>query len=309
VKSRTLSGGEWSALTEAAFIVGVPASAASLAVSEMMYNPIGSSESTEFIELMNISSTLGIDMTNVHFGGITYNFEAGLVLPPLGRVVVCKDRDAFLAAYPGFSGVLAPGNYTGSLSNGGETITVFSENGSIIRSFNYGTAFPWPDTPDGLGDTLVLVAPQGNPDHNVASNWRASASDLGLPGESDTLAFTGDPSEDLDADGRTRLMEYAVGSSDLQNDAEPVLVSGLLMTDGGDGPEEFLSITYSRELAADDVFYEPQVSSDLLNWSSMEMIRVSEVINNDGTSTVTYRSVFPFTERAAEYMRLKVMLR
>jgi hypothetical protein len=45
----------------------------------------------------------------------------------------------------------------------------------VIRSFTYDDEFPWPDSPDGLGDSLVLVAPATNPDHSLAANWRASS--------------------------------------------------------------------------------------------------------------------------------------
>ena len=54
MKARILKDNIWSALNEAKFIVGVPAQAGNLVISEIHYNPIGTEEN-EFIELTNIS--------------------------------------------------------------------------------------------------------------------------------------------------------------------------------------------------------------------------------------------------------------
>ena len=54
LKARSFSGGEWSALTEADFIVGIPASPSNLVVSEINYNPAGAADTKECLELMNI---------------------------------------------------------------------------------------------------------------------------------------------------------------------------------------------------------------------------------------------------------------
>ena len=59
IKARVLEEGVWSALNQAQFIVGVPAEAGNLVISEIHYNPSGPSEEDEFIELMNISDKFG----------------------------------------------------------------------------------------------------------------------------------------------------------------------------------------------------------------------------------------------------------
>ena len=41
---------------------------------------------------------------------------------------------------------------------------------------------PWPVGADGAGFSLVLISPNGNPEHNVATSWRQSASERGTPG-------------------------------------------------------------------------------------------------------------------------------
>ncbi len=75
VKARALSGGEWSALTEASFLTSTLASAGNLVISELYYNPPGSSDDTEYIELMNTSLTETIHLDGLSFtNGITFSF-------------------------------------------------------------------------------------------------------------------------------------------------------------------------------------------------------------------------------------------
>jgi hypothetical protein len=83
VKARTLSGTNWSALTEASFVVEslVP----QLRITEIMYNPIGG-DSYEFIELQNLSDR-ALDVSQFSFSGITFVFPVMSILAP-GQVIV-----------------------------------------------------------------------------------------------------------------------------------------------------------------------------------------------------------------------------
>ena len=53
LKARSLIGGQWSALTETVFAVGIPASPETLVISEIMYHAKEGSD-YDYIELMNI---------------------------------------------------------------------------------------------------------------------------------------------------------------------------------------------------------------------------------------------------------------
>lgn len=187
LRSRLFTGSAWSAINEDTFIVGVPASAANLVVSEILYNPaIGA----EFIELQNISATDSIDLTGVAFAaGITYLFPTGTLLPPGGRIVVSEAQ--FTAAT--------------RLSNGGEQIILHDALGGVIRDFSYSDDPPWPLAADGLGYSLVLIRPATNPDHNDPTNWRRSSSPGGNPGSSDAISYP--PGSDL--------LAYALGTPSL----------------------------------------------------------------------------------------------
>ena len=87
VKARVLSGGTWSALTEARFLIGTPAAAGNLAITEINYhpaapteaellaNPLLTADSFEFIELRNIG-TQWIDLNDVQFtAGVDLRFH------------------------------------------------------------------------------------------------------------------------------------------------------------------------------------------------------------------------------------------
>ena len=100
IRARSLDGDEWSALSEATFLTGTPATANSLVVSELHYNPGGAdADLSEFIELANISGTL-VDLAGVAFTqGIDFTFDDSATLAPGGRLILVADRDAFEATH------------------------------------------------------------------------------------------------------------------------------------------------------------------------------------------------------------------
>ena len=307
VAARVFDGAEWSALTSALFTVGVAPSPANLVVSEIMYHPPDPDADAEFIELMNIDPAAPVDLGGVAFtAGISYTFPAGTVLPPGARIVVARDRDLFAAFHPAAAAALAPGAFTGNLSNSGETITLAGPDAQVLRSFAYGDAPPWPPSPDGAGDSLVLIAPASNPDHALPASWRPSASRLGNPGTTDATTFAGDPAADLDHDGRPALLEYATGGADDTPADGPALVAAILTVDGGAGPAVYLTVSHRRNLAADDVVIEAQLSTDLAEWSTLDTVLLAETTNGDGTTTVTWRSAHPLASRPREFLRLAV---
>ena len=178
VLARTYENEEWSAITEAAFTTGIPATADNLVISEIHYNPSGKSEEGEFIELLNISST-PISLAGVHFSeGINFTFNEESILDPGEHLV------------------LTPVEYTGQLDNGGETITLVSREASIIRNFRYDDAKPWPESADGSGYSLVLANPASNPDHSLARNWLPGNVTGGSPGSDARICFDTTPGID-----------------------------------------------------------------------------------------------------------------
>ena len=138
----------------------------------------------EFIELVNTSTTQSLNLEGVQFieqvlnndnQGITFTF-GDLTLEPGERVVVVEDMAAFELRYG--TTVNVAGEYSGNLSNGGETITLRDATGQTIQQFAYDDSTPWPTSTDGEGDSLNVVDTQG--DYNLSSNWVASNPSPGL---------------------------------------------------------------------------------------------------------------------------------
>jgi len=181
VRARALDNNQWSALAETFFIVGTPARAGNLLISELFYNPPGSAEDTEFVELLNISPAETIDLTGVRFdAGIDFAFAPGTTLEPGERLLIVADPAAFAAEYG--PDLPVAGQFQGRLDNGGETLRLVAHDGTDIEAFAYDDKFPWPESADGQGDSLTRIASEQNLDPQAPENWTSSDTPGGTPG-------------------------------------------------------------------------------------------------------------------------------
>jgi hypothetical protein len=327
VKSRVLKDGVWSALTEASFIVGVPASASNLTISEFSYNPTASpaeiaagftGEQFEFIELMNISAG-PIDLTGCRFDdGISFDFPVNSVIPAGQRIVLVANEAAFRSRHPGVAifGVFAG---LSNLSNSGERLELNAASGGHIFDFVYDDNAPWPESADGGGYSLVLINPASDPDPAVPANWRASTVPGGTPGgeeTGDTYAawaarngVTGQMTDDPDGNGLINLAEYALGVKPPSGGTNTFLSAGLEPVTVGGVTDTYLVIHYRRNSTADDVTVTPEMSTDLTAWTPLAGEVTPPVTNADGTVTATRRSPLPVTGAREVFVRLKVAKR
>jgi len=179
IRARSLSGVNWSALTEATFTVGslgVP-----LRISEIMYNPPGGSLH-EFIELQNTSGA-GINLGGMYFDGITFMFDEGKTLAANARIVLGSNTDtnAWKSQY---TAVNPAGWFSGNLNNGGERITLFDRFDNIITTVDYSDGGGWPTTADSAGRSLEIINVNKDPDD--PANWQASGQTNGSPGNANS---------------------------------------------------------------------------------------------------------------------------
>lgn len=250
-------------------------------ISEIMYNPPGSSDAEEYIELRNISSqpvTL-YDSAKLKpwrmTDGIEFEFPTNppLTLAAGERIILTRNLASFEATY-GNDIPARRFQWTSEvLDNGGETVQIAKPGGvdalnstQYIRvdRVNYDDDFPWPVTADGSGPSLTKVA-----DHeygNDFANWTTAtanpgAANPGIPFETWISASGLPPGEltpnaDSDRDGRSNLVEFALGSSATAFDPAPpvtmTLDNGLATLDFGfraDLPGTIVRIEQSSTLA------------------------------------------------------------
>ena len=189
IQRGTLSTSPWSAPVAATYVVTPPA----LALTELMYHPAppppistNSPGDFEFVEVKNIS-TAAVDLTGYRFtSGVDFNFagtNALRNLEPGQRAVVVRNRDAFLARYPGLEALVA-GEYSGQLSGAGERITLTGPAGETIFDVTYSST--WQPITDGLGFSLVPKDEATDPTVlGEPARWRRSVRPGGSPGAQD----------------------------------------------------------------------------------------------------------------------------
>jgi hypothetical protein len=303
VKARSRVGTVWSALTEATFIVGNVATSANLAVTELNYNPVNSDH--EFIELTNFSGTT-IDLTDVHFEGITFTFADGTLLSAGERIVVVRNQAAFVAQYG--NGPRVAGEYTGALDNTGEEIAVIAANGLDILRFTYNDKAPWPKAADGGGRSLVLRDPAADPVNE--QNWRVSSANGGNPGGSDSTAFSGTALADEDKDGFQALIEYLFGTSDTVPNPEDAPFAAIEDFEVAAVTSPYLTFTALAQPGADAANVTVELSTNFSTWdgTSTAVVYVGETVAGDGTVTRKWRAAQPYTGAVKQHFRIRAQL-
>ena len=190
--ARSYDGTNWSMPVTATYIVGTPAQAGNLAVTELNYHPADPNaaelaadptcgdDDFEFIELRNISSGR-IDLAGISFvEGIAFTMPAPMTLDAGERIVLVEDKAAFALRYGADRAV--GGVYTKKLSNDGETLTLRDFMGNDIFRFTFNDT--WYRRTDGQGYTLVLRDQDHVPgDYSNAGSWTISSEILGSPGQ------------------------------------------------------------------------------------------------------------------------------
>jgi len=176
-------------------VTGVQAQ--SLVISEIHYNPMDAldplgvtnvvdGDEFEFVEVRNIGAS-PYDLNGASFvSGVSYTFSP-YVLAPGDCVVVVENAVLFSNRYPWVTNV-APGQYGGKLSNGGESLVLEDALGTQLFSVDYNDGGEWPRSADGGGRSLMLANPAGDP--NNPASWCASAELHGSPGSTGVCQFT-----------------------------------------------------------------------------------------------------------------------
>ncbi|MDF1711529.1 MAG: CotH kinase family protein [Akkermansiaceae bacterium] len=326
ITARTFDGSQWSAPEQIALIIPDDlADRSNLVISEIMFRPpvpnereltsgFNDREEFEYLEFLNISDT-PVALAGMHLvDGVEFDFNRSPIslLQPGARVLLVKNRAAFELRYGSALSARIIGEFQNGtrLRNEGETLLLTAFDGEDLRNFSYDNKAPWPVAPGDGGFSLVLVAPETNPDHTLATNWRLSPAPGGTPGTGDDLNFltwaeafgNPEPQSDHDFDGRPALIEYAMGTDPTSPDPADTYGSHL-------GIGEFPTFSFRRNPLARDVAFILEQSSDLEVWVSAAetMALVDETDNRDGTTTLVYQSVLP-KDVSTVFLRMRVIL-
>ena len=193
VKACVFDNVNWSAVHEAKLWVlkGIE----NLRITEIHYHPRDESDvenddsEYEFIEIKNIGDET-LDLSGIYFSrGITYSFPISTEIEPDAFIVLASNKSAFFTRY----GFQAFGEYEGQLDNNGETLALNSAAGDTIIKIRYSDQYPWPESADGDGYSVVPREIDPYQDQNDAANWTASGEIHGNPDRDNTPASVQDP--------------------------------------------------------------------------------------------------------------------
>lgn len=336
IRARSRStGGEWSAPNEGVFVVGAPASAGNLIITELNYHPADPSPSElstdptlndddfEWLEVRNISEN-EIDLSGATFvDGIEFQIPVGTTLAPGAYAVLVENESAFELRYG--QGLPVIGTYSNKLNNDGELLALNDLAGGTITAFTFNDIW-YPET-DGEGSTLVALDESGLPtDANDPASWKVSSIPGGTPGGPDTTSGQGftnwqlanfnqeqladplvsGPLADPDLDSLGNLLEYGMGLDPNSPNQDKLPVPQFVQIEN----ESFLALTFQRHVGLTDVIFSIEVSSDLENWAESFIPVGDPVSNGDGTESIILRHNLPIVSSDPRQMvRLKIRRR
>jgi hypothetical protein len=141
-----------------------------IAISEINYNSDSLNSPGDWIELYNYTAT-SVDISNWKIMDSqpinAFTIPAGTVIQPNGRLVLAENFTKFDQRFPGVPRI---GPLSFGLAGSGEQITLMDQNGIVKVQLTYDDSLPWSKCADGMGRTLEIINPQGNP--NDPANWR-----------------------------------------------------------------------------------------------------------------------------------------
>jgi hypothetical protein len=119
---------------------------------------------------------------------------------------------------------------------------------------------------------------------------------------------TSGPLADPDHDGIPNLLEYAFASDPLCNSSkcEPKLRMVQDVDELTGSNETYLALCFKKNIAASDLTYTLQASSDLTNWTAIQGVVMDSIDNLDGTANIVLRDIVAVGDVPQRFLRLNV---
>lgn len=145
-----------------------------LLISEIMYDD-SLSLVGEFIEIYNPgANSVALSGYSI-IGSIDFEFPSGSRINPGEYIIIARNASLFIS--PSFQVFQWA---SGKLSNQGEQILFYDNNGLLIDMVRYNNHAPWPEFASLQGKSLELIS--ANLDNHFATSWIASKGLGGTPG-------------------------------------------------------------------------------------------------------------------------------
>ena len=156
-------------------------------VNEINYHSSDSHNTGDWIELfiregpVDLSGWLLRDNDSDH----QWEFPTNAPYSSNHYIVVAEEPERF-QLITGYQGTLV-GGFDFSLSNGGDQIQIWDNEGRLIDFVSYTDSSPWPTSPDGRGPTLELLHPDST--NQGCEYWLASLAKAphGTPGKRNSV--------------------------------------------------------------------------------------------------------------------------
>jgi len=148
--------------------------------NEICYNACEASPSADWVELhstYDVPFDIGGWMFRDDDDSHNYVIPLGTVIEPGYYLILCRDTEAFTAAFPGVDNYV--GSFNFGLSSSGDQVRLFDSQGALVDSLTFRCEAPWPEGANGTGPTLELKDP--GLDNTLPTSWELSEQ-YGTPG-------------------------------------------------------------------------------------------------------------------------------
>ena len=159
-----------------------------IVINEIMYAPISLNDDDQYVELYNRGSN-AVNVGGWQFiAGIAFTFPANTTIAPDGYLVVARNTARMLANYPNLNQGNLVGNFSGTLSHGGERLALAMPQNAVVldsqgiqttntiypvvNEVTYVSGGQWGDWSHAGGSSLELMDPRS--DNGLAPNWTDS---------------------------------------------------------------------------------------------------------------------------------------